>query len=258
MKKRQRSPNYPSFGLKDAIEKIRALHKAIGQHPTSRDVVATSMGYRGISGASATAISTLNKYGLLEGRGDEVRVSDRAMAILHPHSDDELRAALREAAVQPALFGELAEKFPGTIPNDDVLRNYLIGIKFTPQVVDGVISAYKETVEFVGGMEDGYDSAPSMMPKESAHMTAQPIASTLQHSGRAPKAHTHLPMVLARADDEKLNDISAEVFGGLVRVSALLDAKGLDKLERKIKALRALIADDDDESEGIPNDGHYP
>lgn len=253
MNKRQRSPNYPSFGLREAVDKVRMLHKAIGQRPTSREIVATSMGYRGLSGASATAISALNKYGLLEGRGDDVRISDRAMAILHPHSDDELHVALHEAAITPTLFREIYEKFPGTIPNDDVLRNYLIRNKFAPQAVDGVISSLKETVEFAGGLSDGYDSASPMMPPEAAHMTSQQVVpTTTQRPKRGAEASPHVSHAIAPAwaADTKLNDINAEIFGGCVRVSALLDAKGLDKLERKIKALRVLVADDDDESDG--------
>lgn len=46
-----------------------------------------------------------------------------------------------------------------------------------------------------------------------------------------------------------LNEINAQIIGGRVRVSALMDVRGLDKLERKISALRALIADDDNEGE---------
>lgn len=38
-------------------------------------VIAEHMGYKGLSGASLPILSALNQYGLLEGRGDETRVS---------------------------------------------------------------------------------------------------------------------------------------------------------------------------------------
>ncbi len=123
MEKKPRSPSYPQIGIKEAVERVGMLYRAIGAHPTSREVIAKGLGYSGLSGTSATAISTLNKYGLLEGRGEEVKVSDRAMAILHPHSKGEQIEALRAAALEPDLFRDLASKFPGKTPHDELLRN---------------------------------------------------------------------------------------------------------------------------------------
>lgn len=171
MEKKHRSPSYPQMGIKEAVEKIGALYKEIGAHATSREVVAKGLGYRSISGTSATTISTLNKYGLLDGRGDEVRVSDRAMAILHPHSDEERKEALRAAALEPELFRDIAERFPGGSVNDELLRNYLLRNKFSPQAVEAAILAYKETIEFVSGFEAAYDSAPSIQ-KDATSMHA--------------------------------------------------------------------------------------
>lgn len=174
MEKRHRSPSYPPLSLREAVERVDMLYNAIGVHPTSREVMAKGLGYSGISGASATAIGALNKYGLIEGRGDEVRVSDRAMAILHPHSHEEKAAALKAAATEPELFRELAERFPGRVPNDELLRNYLIRNKFLPPAVDAAISAYKETVEFVDGVSGGYDSGPTAPVSEPPPMHATP------------------------------------------------------------------------------------
>src|SRR5665213_535998 len=92
-------------------------------HGAPREVVAKSMGYNSLNGASATSISALVKYGLLDGRGDEIRISDRTMRILHPQSAEEKASALREAAGEPVLFRELAEKFPGRMPSEEILRN---------------------------------------------------------------------------------------------------------------------------------------
>jgi hypothetical protein len=180
MEKKHRSPGYPQMSLSEAIEKIGLLHSAIGSHPTSREVVAKGLGYSGISGASATAIAALTRYGLIEGRGDDVRVSDLAMAILHPHSDEERQNALRTSALNPDLFRELSEKFPGRTPNNELLKNYLVRNKFTAASADAAVLAYKETIEFVGGFGGGYDSAPSSDKQEPPPMqqTATPSATS--------------------------------------------------------------------------------
>src|SRR5438445_9958319 len=116
MDKRHRSPNYPAISLPEAISKVTAVYQSLHTHGAPREVVAKGMGYNSLNGASATAISALHKYGLLERSGDEVKVSERALRILHPHSLTEKAQAIREAAREPQLFGELAERFPGRLP----------------------------------------------------------------------------------------------------------------------------------------------
>src|SRR5208283_4724151 len=104
-----------------------------------REVVAKSMGYAGISGASSTAISALHKFGLLEKVGEELKVSDRAMRIIAPHSPEERGSAIQEAAFDPPLFSELLERFPGQLPNEDLLRNFLVRKGFAPAALSQVI-----------------------------------------------------------------------------------------------------------------------
>lgn len=176
MERKPRSPSYPQMSLPEAIEKVALLHKSIGAHQTSREVVAKGMGYNGLSGASATAIGVLNRYGLLDGRGDDVRLSDRAMAILLPHSPQEKQEALRAAALEPDLFRELSEKFPGGTSNNELLVNYLMRNKFSSQAAETAVLAYKETLEFVGGISPAYDSAPASGKQEPSDM--QQIATT--------------------------------------------------------------------------------
>src|SRR5579863_3582825 len=124
--KRVRSPNYPSMSLVEAVQQIQKLFGKIGQHPAPRDAVATSMGYSGLHGASATAISALIKYGLLERIGEDYKLTERAMRIIAPHDQGEKAHALHEASQEPALFAELIDHFKGEVPIDDLLRSYLL------------------------------------------------------------------------------------------------------------------------------------
>src|SRR5665213_3524203 len=135
-------------------------------HGAPREVVAKSMGYNTLNGASATAISALIKYGLLEGRGEEIKISDRAMRIMHPQSQAEKAEAIREAATCPDLFQELAEKFPGRMPAEDVVRSYLIRRGFAEAALSPVVLAYRETNEFVEREGSAYDS-PQATPSEA-------------------------------------------------------------------------------------------
>src|SRR5688572_26930584 len=108
---RVRSPNYPAMSLPAAIEKIRAVQGLEGKNAAPREVLAKHLGFSGLNGASATMLSALGKYGLLEQAGDgEAKVSPLAMTILYPHDATEKREALQKAAFRPALFAKLREK----------------------------------------------------------------------------------------------------------------------------------------------------
>lgn len=178
MEKRLRSPNYPAFSLPTAIQRVTELYRNLHAHSAPREVIAKGMGYNSLNGASATAISALHKYGLLEKVGEEIKVSDRALRILHPHNEEEKKAAIREAAMDPPLFAELAEKFPGRIPTDELLRNYLVRNGFAPAAVTSVVLAYRETSQFAEEQGAAYDSgstqskeASSMHPTHSSGVT---------------------------------------------------------------------------------------
>lgn len=207
MEKRQRSPSYPSLSLREAVDRVGLLHKAIGVHATSREMLAKGLGYSSLSGSSATTISALNKYGLIDGRGDDVRVSDRAMAILHPHSEEERRQALRDAALEPDLFRELHDRFPGDAPNPDLLMNYLVRNKFSSDAARTAVLSYKETIEFVGGAGASYDSA--MQPSE-------PGPSIMQ---LAPPTVLQKPLVNQGLDERQLGRWDFE-DGGYVEIRA--------------------------------------
>ena len=235
MEKKHRSPSYPQMSIREAVERVGRLYQAIGAHPTSREVVAKGLGYSSLSGTSATAISTLNKYGLLEGRGDEVRVSDRAMAILHPHSDEEKQEALRAAATEPELFRELAGRFPGRAPNDELIRNYLLRNKFSPQAVEATILAYKETIEFVGGFSAHYDLA-SNSGKEADAMDRQ-------HNSQEPRKPTPPPSLPQEGE-------VVATYGNKDRGFVFIKAThGLSAKEAMAMAKRAIKSFEDEEKE---------
>jgi hypothetical protein len=186
------------MSLPEAIERAALVYRNQHTHGAPREVVAKSMGYNSLNGASATSISALVKYGLLEGRGDEIKVSERTMRILHPESLEEKATALREAANEPVLFRELAEKFPGRMPSEEMLRNYLIRDGFAPNAVPSVILAYRETSEFVEREAGAYDPASS--PPTEAPM--QPSAQAAFHRG-TPGVFAQAPVSTALIDGKQ-------------------------------------------------------
>ena len=257
--KRIRSPNYPAVSLPDALDKVQALYRAQHTHAAPREVVAKNIGYSGLNGASATTISALHKYGLLEKIGDEIKVSERALRIMHPHSPEEKVAAIREAAQDPALFAELAERFPGYMPNDELLRNYLLRKGFAQGAVSSVILAYRDTSEFAARESAAYDSA-------STPSGAQSMASPQTSTFAAPPADFHQSKLSTNvnvSENERLiarYDLEDGAYVQIVGTSDVPTEEALDwieilitnkrrELERRTKraALKKAEAEDNEE-----------
>jgi hypothetical protein len=237
MEKRIRSPNYPALSLKEAIERVSMLYRNQHQHAAPRDVVAKGIGYNSLNGASATAISALHKYGLLDRAGEDIKVSERAMRILHPHSPEERAAALQEAAREPQLFAELAEKFPGPLPSDDILRNYLARNGFAPNALSAVILAYRETSEFVGHETGGYGSSPEQPISTKQEPAMQPPSFTT-----SPRSHQANPLLYN--EGETLIGYWPFPDGGSVRIVTTGDVAiedALDMVDTIVETQRKLI-----------------
>jgi hypothetical protein len=124
-------------------------------------VIAEHMGYKGLSGASLPILAALNQYGLLEGRSDETRVSQRALNIIvhEPGSSSDRLTAMREAAFLPEVFSELVDRFRGGNPSDAAIRAHLLAARFIPAAADTVVRSYRETIGLLHSEEDAYKRA---------------------------------------------------------------------------------------------------
>jgi len=237
MDKRIPSPNYPALSLPDAIERVAALYRAQHTHGAPREVIARGMGYNSPNGASASAISALHKYGLLDRTGDEIKVSERALRILHPHSAEERAAAVHEAANEPPLFAELNERFAGRMPSDDLLRNYLIRNGFALEAVTSVITAYRETSEMVEREGRAHDS-PREQTREHDDMAAS------QHRQGVARQRESYETTFTPS-----SGVPFEIFytpGGKIRISGeLTSPERADEFIRAIEALKLLMVRSD-------------
>jgi hypothetical protein len=231
MEKRVRSPNYPALSLPDAIGRVANLHRELHGHSAPREDIAKAMGFNTLNGASATAISALHKYGLIEGGGDNIKVSDRALRILHPHSPEEKAEAIQEAASEPQLFNDLAERFPGGLNNEALVRNYLIRAGFAPSAVPAVITAYRETSEMVDREQRTHDS-PREQTREHDNMPDP------QNRLREPSP-AHEQMVLAATPGEPFR--VSFTPSGIEITAKLTDAELADKVIDAIQALKGFL-----------------
>jgi hypothetical protein len=173
-----RSPRYPIIGLREALEKARAVYDVDHRNRIPKELVAKHIGYNSLNGKSLGVISAIGKYGLLEGRADQMWISDRAIDIFeHEQSAPERVAAIKAAASEPELYQELASAFPGKV-SDAALRSFLITKrKFLPDAADRAIRSYRETRELVDEELKGYDGDLGE-PDQRAMQTATETPAT--------------------------------------------------------------------------------
>lgn len=194
-----RSPEYPAISLKEAIDRVKMIYDKDYQNRLPKQVIAEHMGYKSLSGASLPVLSALTKYGLLEGRGDETRVSDLAVALIaHPPGTPERMDALKQASVLPELFAELDGRFTDGKGSDQAIRSYLLTRKFIPGAADAAIRAYRDTKQLVeaesAGYDDGRKQEPSMSPAgqphnpslETRHLLDRPSSSIRPPAATSP------------------------------------------------------------------------
>ncbi|MFN3475739.1 MAG: hypothetical protein ACK4ZW_16995 [Blastomonas sp.] len=238
---RQRSPSYPGLPLNQAVDLVEKIHRTCRTNIISREDAAKEMGYSGLTGRSLKVLSGLLQFGLLEkaGKGD-VKVTRRAVEILHGIDQADRDEAKMEAALAPQLFRDIHERFPEGIPPESAIRSFLIKQDFMDVAIGPAINAFLETYRWVEDIREseihghGTDDAPDPSDEiQDAPMQLQPIAA----------APTVSRLMMETSD---LNKINMDIRGDQVLISGLLDLKGLRALEKKIVGLKALLAPDDD------------
>ncbi len=177
---RSRSPNYPQVGLREAVQRVSSVYKHDYQARLTRDVAAERLGYSGLNGKSLAVLAALGKFGLLEGRGEETRVTDLAVRILaFPPGSAERRAALEEAAGRPELFAELDQRFSRGQASDGAIRAWLMTRGFIPPAAEAAVRAYRETKQFLEAQGELGPPAQPATPAEPlpdmADAPAEPV-----------------------------------------------------------------------------------
>ncbi|UIJ45374.1 hypothetical protein LZK98_20425 [Sphingomonas cannabina] len=147
-----RSPRYPRISLLAAVNHTSRFYEEAHRSAIETDTAYKILGFSGKSGTSATVLGALRQYGLLEGLRGTVRISDLALAILEPSSNQEKKDALEMAAFKPEIFSEIRTHFSGHIPrSDEALRSYLIRNKdFSSSGAGDCIASLRQTISEIG------------------------------------------------------------------------------------------------------------
>jgi hypothetical protein len=243
-----RSPNYPSLSLAEAINAVTEIHKADKRNRVSREAVAEHLGYKSLSGPVLVKLGALRAYGLLEGGGDDLRVSQDAVVMIadEPSSEDRQRA-IRAAASRPNLFQSLNDHFEGQRPSEASLRSYLIKHNFSAAATDKVIHAYLDTFELASREGGDYNAGLEREPGEpSDSPIMQPPAAQIETRTTPPQVAVE--RVICRYDFEPEGNVTLTSAGPVSTEEALDTIERL--IEMKRDELKRKRADSQTEEEG--------
>ncbi len=169
----QRSPAYPQYGLRRALEMIASVYAGAHRAEISNEAAAGLMGYKSMSGPATAGIGAVKQFGLLEGRDPRLRVTNLALSILEPMDDAEKIESLWAAANAPAPFAELFREFGKKKPAENVLRSIAVRrFGFSGSGADKFVSVYLDTLSFleaegaIAPERAAADTSPSAVARE--------------------------------------------------------------------------------------------
>lgn len=224
----ERGPRYPTMALQEAISRAKEIYAREHMSPLTAAVAAEGMGYKGISGTSLRAIASLRQYGLLEGRGDEVRLSkDAQTLIIDDATSDEYQSALRRVILNPPMFSELYNQFP----NMGSARNIAIYLQkrgFKPDAAAITAKNFKDALALVNSGPGEYIADEADAPSEDKmdqgvqSFASEPRRVPVRASVESPASHSSAPLRVVMNGDRL--DIQASVdLAGLKKLQAMLE-----------------------------------
>lgn len=249
---RKKSPRAPSMALDEALERAMKAYDRDRLHPAPTEVVAQHLGYKSAnSGSALSAIASLRYFGLLDRPSDGYLAISRDVESYKFAPDAAHRQEILDGFLKkPPLYADLLEKFQSGLPSDGTLRFDLIRRGFSPQSADGVMSAFKRSVDFAGyfsnqrrsvegeavpisGSEDGVLSAPAPAPAPAPASAPSPV-----HAVQLPR---DLPDV-----DESTDRIPVRLPGGR-RAWLLIPSPFFEGDKARLKAQIDLLLTQDEE-----------
>jgi|GEM_PF-6783430 len=159
-----RSPGYPVIDLRSALNRARQLKEyAPNRKPIPIDSALRHWGFGPKSGTGFQQLASVKKFDLILDQGSKdqrtVQLTDLAWKILtDPRDDSEPKqAALREAALAPAIHKKIHDRYPNGLPDDTNTTVWLVQEeKYNEKAVPLLLKQVRATFEFAQ-----LDSAPA-------------------------------------------------------------------------------------------------
>lgn len=246
-----RGPAYPYVSLEKAVLRAEQLRDAnMARVTASALAIYKVWGWSGDNGNARQTMAALNHFGLVEyvGRGEErqVRLSSLAHRIVLDKvpGSPERAAALREAALTPAIHQKLWEQFGQSLPPDVVLETFLVrDCKFNDAGARNLIAEYRETFEF-SGLSHPQENGD---PEASIEVPARNVEQSPNEEKR-PTPPPVLQAVVGELEREWLRGPLSKLTSYKLIVSGEMGPKEIGKLIKLLEAQKAVLDDEDGEA----------
>jgi hypothetical protein len=178
-----RSPNYPQIDLGTAIEAVRTAFTEEGRNRMSKEVLSKHLGYTSVNGRALAKIGAVRAYGLIEGKENELRISDDAKTLLiAPLESSDRTDAVQRCAFKPPIFNDIRASFE-TTPSEHNLRYHLAKKDYTLEAAGKAAKNYLATVRLVEEAISSYH--PGEVEEDDAAMQEAVAATALQPASPA-------------------------------------------------------------------------
>lgn len=263
-----RSPTYPYISLDAALERASVIYGKIHDQPQPREVLAKAYGKPATSSATIQTFATLSQYGLLENVVQEgarkMRVTKLAREILHPYApNDKVAAAKKDAALMPAIFRELWERYGDSKKyGDEVVLYYLThdresehGSVFTERAAKEVLRIYRATMDYAGLVTS--DKMQTEKPEEEGSPADNPPLDERTDDGEDQKQREPLlpagsskrSVEMATGERELQTGILSKGASYRVIVTGKVGVREIERLIAKLELDKEILAASDDEPE---------
>jgi hypothetical protein len=242
-----RSPNFPSMSLGEAIDAVRLIYQREGRSKMPRLSAVKPLGYSSINGRSLSVLGALRAYGLLEGRGDDVKVSDDAISILNaPHDSVDRKEALGRAFEAPASFALLRAKGDAS---PDTLRWHLIKANFRDDSADRLLKVYLASRDLVNAGGGAYHTPSGEADPDDFDALLNDPPSP--RAGATHPSPTQQSESLAMGVQERVlqSGMLSKTASYRVIVSGPVGEAEIDRLLKKLEMDKEILADGDSEGE---------
>lgn len=250
--KRERSPSFPYIDLPTSIKHLEEMHEVAKMNEIRLADAAATWGMTVKSGSLMRYIAAMGQFGLVEvsGFGDNkrIKVSASGRRILEDNRPGIRESLCSEAALLPKLVRGLflgEDDMPHwghERPIDSIAESSLkFDLNFTSDAAKRFLSVYDVTIKCIVDREiasEDVDIAAEDALK-SGNIEPVPEEQKMQTTtAEKPASAT----TATSAGDLDLNDIDFQRAGkGKIKITAVLDADGLDLLEKQIAAFRMLV-----------------
>jgi hypothetical protein len=253
-----RSPNFPVIDLNFAIQCVGKIYAKEGRGKFPQLSAATHLGYGTINGRSLGVLAALRAYGLVEGRGDDLAITQDAIALIEAPEDSIDRVgALSRAFEGPAMFNKIYEQYP-VPPSEQTLRWWLIQQGFSADGADKAAQIYLDSYKVAtlkgnvykdASESDGGDVAPNAM-----NPTLEAMVTQVMPFPKAAKANPQSSIKIEGAQESLAMGIQERVLqSGMlsktasyrVIVSGHVGEAEIERLLKKLEVDKEILAEPD-------------